>query len=224
MCGRYNIRSLPSRFAEIFEAQVLFEFGVHYNVAPTQTVPVIRTRPHETTREIVPMRWGLIPSWAQDEKIGNRMINARCETVREKPAFRAAFKRRRCLVLADGFYEWKKTGKAKQPYHFHLRDNQLFAFAGLWERWTKGGEPIESCTIITTTANELVSDVHDRMPVILSPQAAHQWLNPDSDESTLPETLLLPYPAPQMDAEPVSTLVNSPKNDSVECLEVVEPD
>lgn len=224
MCGRYNIRSLPNRFAEVFDAQAMFEFAVRYNVAPTQSVPVIRIRPHEATREIVPMRWGLIPSWAKDEKIGNRMINARCETVSEKPAFRAAFKRRRCLVLADGFYEWKKTGKAKQPYHFYLRDDQPFAFAGLWERWTAGPDPIESCTIITTTANELVSDVHDRMPVILSREAANRWLDPDSDEAPPLENLLAPYPAPQMDADPVSTLVNSPKNDSVECLEPVDLD
>jgi putative SOS response-associated peptidase YedK len=167
-------------------------------------------------REGVLLRWGMIPFWAKDKKTS--FINARAETVLEKPAFRAAVKKRRCLVLADGYYEWRKEGKAKLPYYHHLRDGRPFAFAGLWDRWDGGGSPIESCTIITTAANELARSVHDRMPVILPAEAIAVWLDPDIDDIAALEPLLAPYPAELMDAYRVGTLVNSVKNNGPELI------
>jgi putative SOS response-associated peptidase YedK len=169
-------------------------------------------------REGFPMRWGLVPFWADDPKIGYKMINARAETVDEKASFKVPFRQQRCLILADGFYEWKKEGKEKQPYRFRLKNEKPFAFAGLWSKWTKGEEPLYTCTIITTKPNELTRKVHDRMPVILPEDTYNMWLDPNMSDTEFLKSLLLPYPAEEMETYPVSTLVNSPKNDLAEIL------
>ena len=180
-----------------------------YNIAPTQQIAAVRAGDHDG-HELVMFRWGLVPDWADDLSIGNRMINARAESVAEKPAFRSAFKKRRCLVLADGFYEWQKTGKAMQPYFIHLKGSKPFCFAGLWERWSKGEKPVETCTILTTDANKLMAPLHDRMPVIIAPKDYDLWLDAAVQEPERLQSLLRPYPDAEMEAYPVSTLVNSP--------------
>jgi putative SOS response-associated peptidase YedK len=169
------------------------------------------------------LRWGLIPSWAKDPAVGARTINARAETVAEKPSFRAAFRRRRCLVLADGYYEWRKEGSKKQPYYIRMRDEAPFAFAGLWEYWSPGddAETLETCTLITTEANELTRAIHDRMPVILPPDAYEVWLDPELDDRPRLLSLLRPYESQALIADPVSTHVNNPKHDDPECVQVV---
>jgi putative SOS response-associated peptidase YedK len=185
-----------------------------YNIAPTQPVAVV---PNDGKNRLDFFTWGLIPSWAKDPEIGSRMINARGETLAEKPAFRAAFRRRRCLVLADGFYEWKKIpdSKSKTPMYIRLESGKPFAFAGLWEIWnSKDGSTILSCTIITTEPNELVSDIHNRMPVILHPDSYSLWLDPGEPDARQLTGLLKPYPAELMAAYPVSTLVNNPRHES----------
>jgi putative SOS response-associated peptidase YedK len=201
------------------------ELTARYNIAPTQPVAVIANQ--DGPRRIELFQWGLIPSWAKDPKIGNSLINARSETVAEKPAFRAALKRRRCLVLADGFYEWKKEktdGRArKTPMHIQLADGKPFAFAGLWEVWKAPGaadeQALKTCTIITTTPNELMGSIHDRMPVILPPQAYAKWLSPAEITADEAAALLKPFDAAPMKARPVSTRVNSPQYDGPELLE-----
>lgn len=219
MCGRFTLRLSPTELAEIFRLLDEPEFSPRYNIAPTQTVPIVRKG--ETAFEAVPMRWGLVPSWAKEAKIGNRLINARGETVAEKPSFRAAFKRRRCLVPADGFYEWKKLdARTKQPYMIGLKNADAFAFAGLWETWKSPEEErIESFTIITTTANEFLSDLHNRMPVILHEEDYDRWLDERNDDYESLQELLTSYPGDDMRTYPVSTVVNSPKNDRPECAE-----
>jgi len=168
--------------------------------------------------------WGLIPSWAKDPSIGNRMINARSETLAEKPSFKAAYKRRRCLVLADGFYEWRKNpDKSKTPMYVQLESRDPFAFAGLWESWhSPDGDHVLSCTIITTQPNDFVRKIHNRMPVILPRRAYEQWLDPDEQKPDRLQPLLAPYPAEEMTAYPVSTTVNNPRNETPECIEPVE--
>jgi putative SOS response-associated peptidase YedK len=173
------------------------------------------------------MRWGLIPSWADDPAIGARMINARAETVAMKPAFRSAFRQRRCLVIADGFYEWRKLPRRKQPHYIRLRDRKPFAFAGLWERWTGSDRvgdaaSVLSCTIITTAPNELIAPLHNRMPVILRSKDYGTWLDPDTTQCDVLEPLLCPYPPDEMEAYPVSTHVNNPSNDTPECIDATE--
>ena len=219
MCGRFTLRLTPAELAEIFRLLDEPEFSPRYNIAPTQTVPIVRKG--ETAFEAVPMRWGLIPSWAKDAKIGNRLINARGETVAEKPSFRAAFKRRRCLVPADGFYEWKKLdAKTKQPYMIGLKNADPFAFAGLWETWKSPEEErSESFTIITTSANDFLSDLHNRMPVILHEEDYDRWLDEKNDDYENLQELLTSYPGDAMRTYPVSTVVNSPRNDRAECAE-----
>lgn len=187
-----------------------------FNIAPTQAITAVRTT--DGHRQLCQLRWGLVPSWADDLAIGNRMINARAETVATKPGYRQAFKSRRCLVVADGFYEWQKAGRRKQPYYIRLKDERPFGFAGVWERWSKGGEPVESCAIITTDANELVHSIHDRMPVIVPPEAYDLWLSPETTEIELLQSLLRPYPAGEMAAYPVGTQVNSPAYNQPDCI------
>jgi putative SOS response-associated peptidase YedK len=179
---------------------------------------VIRQAVDGTARECVALRWGLVPSWADDPAVGNRLINARAETVASKPSFRAAFRQRRCLVPADGFYEWQKQAGKKQPFYIHLRGGGPFAFAGLWERWQGADEPIESFTIVTTEANELVRSLHERMPVILPREAYKHWLDPAYAKLEELQALLRPYPAEEMAAFPVSTRVNSPRVDDAACI------
>jgi putative SOS response-associated peptidase YedK len=189
-----------------------------YNIAPTQKAPVVRAKADGSVELFMP-RWGLVPYWAKDIAIGNRMINARSETAAEKPSFKSPFRRRRCVVLADGFYEWKSADGAKQPFHIHLDGQRPFVMAGLWDRWTKGDEGVvESFTILTTEANERVRELHDRMPVILDPEACDTWLDPTLDEPAELTALLRPYEADRMGFFPVSKQVNSPRNEVAECI------
>ncbi len=219
MCGRFTLRSPADAVAELFELAQVPSLEPRYNICPTQDVAAV-VMPREGTERVMQMlRWGLIPSWARDPAIGARMINARAETVASKPSFRSAFKRKRCLIVADGFYEWRKLERRKQPYYIHLSDKQPFAFAGLWERWeAPKGDAVDSCTIITTQPNELLMPLHDRMPVILPREAHDAWLDPDNCEVAALESLLRPYPAASMAAHPVDTKVNNPSFDSPECI------
>ena len=190
-----------------------------FNIAPTQTAPVIRMNGN---RHLAMCRWGLIPSWASDKAIGARLLNARSESVATKPAFRSAFKQRRCLVPADGFYEWQKAGSKKQPFFFRPVNDRPFAFAGLWETWHKDDQALESFTILTTEANALLRPLHDRMPVILAPEDFAVWLDPRMQDLQTLQPLLRPYPAEGMTSYLVSTLVNSPRNESPQCIERLE--
>ena len=221
MCGRFTLQTPVKELATFFGLAETPDLAARYNIAPTQPVATVVVL--TGNRRLRLMRWGLVPPWAKDLSIGSRMINARAETVAEKPAFRSAFKHRRCLVMADGFFEWQTKGKAKQPYHVARKDGSPFAFAGLWERWepADGGEPVESCTIITTEANALVRRFHDRMPVILDPEDFDLWLDPAVTEPERLPPLLRPYPAEKMEAYPVSSIVNSPAHESAECLQPV---
>jgi len=218
MCGRFTMATPGQTIAELFRLDETPELSPRFNIAPTQAVAAVRAR-RDGGRELVALTWGLVPSWAKDRAMGARMINARAETVAEKPAFRAALRVRRCLVLADGFYEWQKLGTRKQPHHIRLRDGRPFAFAGLWERWAPpGAEPVESCTIITTTPSALVAPIHDRMPVILAADAIGTWLDPSAREPAAIVSLLRPYPADEMVAYPVSLRVNNPGADDPSCV------
>jgi putative SOS response-associated peptidase YedK len=220
MCGRYRL-SRKDRFAQYFEVDPFENFEPRYNIAPTQPVTVVRRAGN--ARDLATMRWGLIPSWSQDASIGASLINARSETVLEKPAFRDSFRSRRCLIPANGFYEWKRAGKSKQPYHFGLNDDELFAFAGLWDRWRgPEGKTVESCSILTTTPNELLSDVHDRMPVILSQMHYEAWLMAPVSEGERLQELLVPIEAERMRCYPVSAMVNAAQNESPECARQIE--
>jgi putative SOS response-associated peptidase YedK len=223
VCGRYSITTPAEAMQRVFRfAGPLPNLPPRYNVAPSQQVPIVRREQDNVARELVQVRWGLIPLWAKDEKIGAKMINACAEGIDAKPSFREAFKRgRRCLIPADGFYEWQKEGSAKQPWRITLADGGPLAFAGLWERWEKApdGVPVESCTIITTAANALVATLHDRMPVILPASAYGPWLGEVNASSRELLALLKPYPPDAMRAYPVSTVVNSARNDTPECIE-----
>lgn len=221
MCGRYTLTTPGEIIAEIFDLAAPPELPAHYNVAPTQEVAAVRVDEPGGERRLVILRWGLVPHWADDPAIGNRMINARAETAAEKPAFRSSFKAKRCLVVADGFYEWQKvSGGTKQPWYFRLASGEPFAFAGLWAVWGKGeGDPIETCTVLTTDANELVRKVHPRMPVILAPEHWDLWLDPSVGDRERLEAVLGPYDPARMIAFPVSTRVNSPANDDPSVIE-----
>ena len=222
MCGRYTLSTPVEKLAEEFDVSgPLPDLPPNYNVAPSQEVAAI-VAGGDGERRLELLRWGLIPAWADDPGIGSRMINARSETAAEKPSFRRAFKERRCLIPADGFYEWQKTNGGKQPYHLKMRDGRLFAFAGLWESW-KGDEEgeIRSCTILTTDANDLVGEVHHRMPVILPPETYDLWLDPAVREAEQLLSVLGPYPTEDMEAYPVSRRVNNPSNDEPGCVESV---
>ena len=217
MCGRYTLKTPTNVLAELFEIEEYpSALNPSYNIAPTQEVAAVVEE--DDKRKLEMFHWGLIPSWAKDPAIGNKMINARAETASEKPSFRSAFKKRRCLILADGFYEWQKTDSGKQPFYIHMKDGSPFAFAGLWEDW-KNGEEIRSCTIITTDANDLMNEIHHRMPVILPPENYGVWLDPDFDEKEPLMDLLKPYPSDEMEAYQVSRRVNRPANNEPSCIE-----
>jgi putative SOS response-associated peptidase YedK len=226
MCGRYTVRSIQP-VAELFGISLPPEFQPRFNIAPTQDVLVVRSVAADAARAPARrgdlLRWGLVPSWAQDPSVGNRMINARAETAAERPAFRDAMRRRRCLVPADGFYEWQKQegSKRKQPHLIRMKGDRPFAFAGLWDTWRRGDEPLESFTILTTSPNELVRPIHDRMPVIISCEDYDRWLDPRVDSAGVAD-LLKPYPASDMQANPVGTQVNNPANDDPSCAEAWE--
>ncbi|MFW9788865.1 MAG: SOS response-associated peptidase [Candidatus Thorarchaeota archaeon] len=220
MCGRFALLTHAEAIIERFGVEeVIKRPEPRYNIAPSQNVTVVVQR---ETRQLTEMRWGLIPFWAKDVSIGNRMINARAETVAEKPAYRSAFKKRRCLILADGFYEWQKVGKVKIPTHIRLKSRGPFAFAGLYEYWkTKSGKMLESCTIVTTTPNELMKSIHRRMPVILSPEHEAAWLDPTNEDVSELMKLLQPYNPAVMEAYEVSEYVNSPSNQGPLCTKPV---
>ena len=220
MCGRFTLSSPSETVEALFELAETPDLAARYNVAPTQAVATVLVDAGKSQRVLRMLHWGLVPSWAKDPGIGARMINARAETVATKPSFRSAFRRRRCLIVADGFYEWKKLEHGKQPYYIRLADGAPFAFAGIWEHWEGGdaGE-IDSCTIITTEPNELTRDIHNRMPVILAPEDRTKWLDPDLTEPADVQALLRPYPPDFMEAYPVSTRVNRASNDVPECIE-----
>lgn len=227
MCGRFTLKQSAAAIAQAFDVPSVPDLAPQYNIAPTQMVTTVLIDPQSNQRQVQQLRWGLIPSWAKDPAIGAKLINARSETVTEKPSFRSAFKRRRCLVVADGFYEWQRQQGKKQPFYFHLQDGKPFGFAGLWEKWrylrqpeagTPSEEEITSCTILTTTANELLQPIHDRMPVIVAPDDYNLWLDPQLQTPQPLQHILLPYPAQAMTAYPVSTLVNNSQHNTRECV------
>ncbi len=221
MCGRYRLSRRKQIVTEYFDVPEDDEdWTPRYNIAPTQPVPVIRKTPNQL-REMVFLRWGLIPSWATEPSIGAKTINARAETVSTTASFRDAFRSQRCLIPADGFYEWQRNGKTRQPYCFEVNEGQLFAFAGLWDRWIDPqGRAVESCTILTTAPNKMLSDLHDRMPVILPLEKYDAWLNVPGDLSRALD-LLIPFPG-AMRRYPVSTRVNQAQNEGAECAREVE--
>ncbi len=219
MCGRFTLSTPAQTLQKLFDLPEVPELPPRYNIAPSEMLATVRLPEGKPSRGLAGLRWGLIPPWATDPDVGNRMINARAETVATSPAFRGAFRRRRCLIPADGFYEWQRQGRYKQPFYLHMRDGSPFAFAGLWEHW-KGpeGQVIESCTLITTEPSELVRPVHNRMPVILDPDDYALWLDPGMNDVEPLKALLRPYPPEQMEAYPVSQMVNSPANDDPACI------
>ena len=219
MCGRYALYSPADAIADLFDATAeIDDLAPRYNAAPMQWLPVIRRRP-SGERVIHALRWGLLPSWAKDETIAARLINARAETLSEKPAFRAAYRARRCIVPADGFYEWAKRPDGKQPYFIHAPDGTVLAFAGLWERWIRpaDAEVIDSFTILTTEANPRIQPLHDRMPVILAPEVVDVWLDRATDPARLSE-LLTPFPEERLAMHPVSRAVGNVRNEGPELI------
>jgi putative SOS response-associated peptidase YedK len=223
MCGRYRLSHRKQIIEEHFDALSDEDWTPRYNIAPTQPVPIIRQNPKEPRRELSMVRWGLIPSWAKDMSGAAMMINARSETAATKPAFRDPLTSRRCLVPADGFYEWQRKGKAKQPYCFEVNDGELFAFAGLWDRWKDpSGQWLKSCSILTTTPNAVTSAVHDRMPAILDPDNYDLWLDPGMTNVEAVSEMLKPFDARQMRCYPISTRINYVANDDAECSVPVE--
>ena len=215
MCGRFAQRTPAKTLARQFQVEEVPEVEPSYNIAPTQNILGIRRG--KEGREAALLKWGLIPSWAKDVSGGAKLINARAETVTEKPSFREAFRHRRCIIPADGFYEWQRTGGRKQPFFFRMKDEQPFGFAGLWESWRAGdGRVLETCAIITTTANEVLEPVHDRMPVILSPADYELWLGEEARKADLVKELLRPYPSSEMVSYPVSTMINNTSNAGAE--------
>ncbi len=220
MCGRFTQRADAKRLAKAFRVEEVPPVEPRFNIAPSQEILAVRDE--GDGRETAFFRWGLVPSWAKDASAGARLINARSETVEEKPSFRDAFRRRRCIIPADGFYEWRRAGGSKQPYYFRMRDESPFGFAGLWERWEgDGGRALNSCTILTTEANDVLRPVHDRMPVILHSEDYALWLEAGERERTVLRELLRPYPAEEMIGYPVSAIVNSPSNQGVGLIEEV---
>ncbi len=221
MCGRFALATEKKILEMLYQLIIRddFELRPRYNISPSQQITVCRLSPQGGKKELAAMKWGLVPFWAEDQSIGSRLINARSETAASKPSFRDAFKKRRILIPASGFYEWKQEEEGvKQPYYIQRQDGQPFSLAGLWERWEKGTAPLESCTILTTEPNTLIAPLHSRMPVIIAPGHYDLWLDPATDPAAL-TALLAPYAAAELTANPVSRLVNSPANDSPELVE-----
>ena len=224
MCGRYRLTRHREIVEQHFGVDIEGDMAPRYNIAPTQDVATIRQNRDTPERRFAWMKWGLIPYWAKDASVGYKMINARAETAAEKPAFSEALKKRRCLVPADGFYEWQKTGKVKQPFCIAMADDGLFAFAGLWDRWKNAeGKTIETCSILTTTPNRLLEGIHDRMPVILRPEDYELWLDPGEQRVETVAELLKPFDSTRMKRYPVSTRVNNVTNDDAECAAPSQP-
>ena len=224
MCGRYRLSRRKQIIEEYYDCAPWDEdWSPRYNIAPTQPVPVIRQHPKEPIRQLSSMRWGLIPNWARDASIANSTINAKSETAAMKPTFRDPLRFRRCLIPADGFYEWKRSAMSKQPYCFEVRGGELFAFAGLWDGWRHAtGQWIKTCSILTTTPNAVTGTVHDRMPVILSPDGYNLWLDPSITDVQVVSELLKPFDPSLMRCYPVSSRVNRVENDDDECSRPME--
>ena len=220
MCGRFVRKSTLEVISEEFEVKgVSCDLKPSYNIAPGDNLAVIV---NDGANYLIQLRWGLIPSWARDPSIGNKMINARAETLSEKPSFKAAFRKHRCLIVADGFYEWRKDGKVKTPVYVHLKSGKPFGFAGLYDIWTSPeGKQISTCTIITTGPNELMKPIHNRMPVIIPKAQEALWLDSSIQDERLLFPILKPYDSQEMEAYDVSQIVNSPKNNSPECIKPV---
>ena len=221
MCGRYTLKSSAKKVAEFFNLHNIPDILPRYNIAPTQQILTVRLLEGDRSGDL--LRWGLIPVWAASPQAGPPLINARSDTVAEKPSFRTAFKKRRCLVPADGFFEWKKEGKKKLPHLFTLADGDPFAIAGIWETWERGGEKIESVCLITTEANEVAQAVHDRMPVILPPEVYAAWLDL-STTSDQAKAFLRPFPASGMKVRQVSDVVNNARHDGPDCIDPPSPE
>lgn len=226
MCGRFTLHANLGEIEQRFAVQErLFDFPQRYNVAPAQPIAVVTQNAYGDGAKLLELyRWGLVPSWAKDESIGNKLINARAETLAEKPSFKSALRRKRCLIPADGFYEWKTDGKIKKPHHIRFRDGRLFAFAGLWDEWNGPGDaPLRTCTIITSDPNPLLRTLHHRMAVILDPEDEEAWLDPTL---TVPEALALlkVHPEAEMEAFPVGKQVGNVAFDSPQCIEPLVDD
>ncbi len=225
MCGRYTLFASAGTLKSLFQIEILGELPPRYNIAPGGAILAVRpakSNPPNQDREPALFQWGLIPSWSKDPTIGARMINARAETAAAKPAFRAAMKRRRCLIPASGFYEWAKADAVKQPFYIRMKDDKPFAFAGLWEQWCgEDGSEIDSCTILTTDANDFLKPIHHRMPVIVHPDDYNRWLDPTNEKPATLADLLRPYSSDEMTARPVNRRVGNPRNDDVSCIEAV---
>ncbi len=221
MCGRFALpapKKIKAKDLKVPQSEVDL-LKPRYNIAPSNAVPAVR---NEAERHIELLRWGLIPSWAKDETIGARMINARAETLAEKPSFKGLLNKHRCLILAEGFYEWAEGKGGKQPYYIRLKSGEPFTFAGLWSHWQKPkADEIRTCTIITCPPNALLEKIHNRMPVILTDEARDVWLDPENHDGPALSGLLRPYPANEMEAYPVSKTVNSPQNDTEACIESI---
>jgi putative SOS response-associated peptidase YedK len=219
MCGRYELHTNPAAIALAFGLARTPDLHARYNIAPMTEVPIVRVGA-DGERELVHVRWGLVPRWARDPSIGNKMINARGETIADKVSFRIAYRKHRCLLPADGFYEWQAHGERKQPLHIGMKNGSLFALGGLFERWlSPEGEVLDTCTIVTTPANDLLQPIHDRMPMIVAPRDHARWLDPASTEIG---ELIAPYPSTEMGYYPVSARVNTVKNDDAKLLERVQ--
>jgi len=220
MCGRFVITSSIEVIADEFSiSNPSINIKPSYNISPSQNILAII---NQESRKLITCKWGFIPSWAKDSAIGHKMINARAETLSSKPAFKSAYKKQRCLIVADGFYEWKKTEKGKVPYYIHLKSGKPFGFAGIYNRWTPNkGECIDTCSIITTCANELIESVHDRMPVIVPKDSMDRWLDADVTDESILSSMLKSYPSEEMEMHEISTKVNAPKHNSPELLEPV---
>lgn len=221
MCGRFTNKAKPEQIEKEFKVGRINPnlFQPRFNIAPMQMIDIVFEP--KTQRILSRLKWGLVPFWAKDETIGNNLINARAETLSEKPSFREAFKSRRCIIPASGFYEWQRRGtEAKQPFYFYLKDKEVFGFAGLWESWVdkQTGENLETCTIITTGANEVLKPVHDRMPVILKAENYDEWLDVKENDTKKLQKFLLPYPSDEMDLHPVSRSVNIPDSDTPDMI------
>ncbi|NBJ14062.1 MAG: SOS response-associated peptidase [Dehalobacter sp. 4CP] len=217
MCGRFILTLTFEEVAEILNIKDEIDWKPRYNIAPVQQVPVVV---NDGANHLKLFQWGLVPSWSKDSSIGNKMINARAETVDTKPSFRHSFQRQRCMILTDGFYEWKREEKKKTPYRFMLADRTLFGFAGIWDSWMNPeGKTISSCAIITTEANELMAPIHNRMPVILDKEKEEVWLDASLSDSIVLKSLLVSYDAKKMNFYEVSSKVNSTKYDSIECIQ-----
>jgi len=219
MCGRFTLFEPDKVLAKEFGVSGFPPRSLRYNIAPSQPIAAVRAVPAGSGRELALLRWGLIPSWSKDPAIGNRLINARAETAPEKPSFRNAFRRHRCLIPTSGFYEWLRWERGKQPYFVRMRDGHPFAFAGLWDRWESPEEgAIETCTILTTAANAVLAPIHDRMPVILPPWEYSRWLDPSIKDPDSLAPLLVPFPPEEMLAYPVNPRVNVPSADDKGCI------